>query len=86
MNTIIERINEYCLSHGIRCSVKRNQVALLLERTQQGMDAEQVWLQMKQEQFRMSIGAVYLSLNWLVDAGFIQKTMMEDRKAVFTIV
>ena len=83
---IIERINEYCLQHGVRQSGKRNQVALVLERTQQAMDAEQVCLQMKEDQFHISIGAVYLSLNWLVDAGFIEKKLMEDRKAVFTVV
>lgn len=83
---IIARINAYCFSHGVRYSDKRNQVALVLERTQRAMDAEQIWLHMKEEQFTMSIGAVYLSLNWLVEAGFIEKKLMEDRKAVFAVL
>ncbi|WP_420154701.1 transcriptional repressor [Siphonobacter sp.] len=81
--SITERIRAYGTRHGIRHSPKRNAVAMVLEKATRAMDAEQVWLQLKQEHVRISIGAVYLSLNWLVKAQLAQKKIREDRKAVF---
>ncbi|WP_420152912.1 transcriptional repressor [Siphonobacter sp.] len=83
MHSINNRIDTYCIERGIRKSIKRNQVATVLERIHESMDAEQVWLLLKKNHFQISIGAVYQALNWLVEHGFVEKHIQADRKFIY---
>ncbi len=73
------------MERGIRKSIKRNQVATVLERIHESMDAEQVWLLLKKNHFQISIGAVYQALNWLVEHGFVEKQIQSDRKFIYQL-
>ena len=85
MHSINNRIDAYCIERGIRKSIKRNQVATVLERIHESMDAEQVWLLLKKNHFQISIGAVYQALNWLVEHGFVEKHIQADRKFIYQL-
>ncbi|MBO9640122.1 Fur family transcriptional regulator [Siphonobacter aquaeclarae] len=79
MTSLADKIADYCQEKGLRNSFRRVQVAGLLERATEPVSAEELWILLRQEEFQMSIGAVYVALAWLVEAGFARKIPGHDR-------
>ncbi len=73
MNAIEEKLAEYCLNHKIIYSRRRKEVVCELAAAGGFVDAEALWLRiLSRNKVKMSIGSVYLILNWLARLGFVQ--------------
>lgn len=84
--SLYEQINAYCIDHKIRMAEKRVAVADHLLVSDEFMDGDTLWRDMRSRGIKISPATVYESLNWLVNAGFAERRFSNSsRKNLFGI-
>lgn len=82
---ISERIKAQSESKQLRVTTHRVFVANMLQQLNCYSTAEDIWLKLRAMKYSVSLATVYLSLNWLVEKGFVEKQAGPGREMVYTI-
>lgn len=83
--SLTKDIIAYCQSNGIRSGTKRVLVAQYLIELRQEADGDFVWRSLKQKKIKISVATVYNALNWLHEAGFVEKKAIKDKRFKYSL-
>lgn len=83
--SLSEHIQLYCNSKNIRHAGKRIVIAEQLLQSTGHIDGDTLWRALRSKGIRISAATVYEGLKWLVQAGFAERKISDDRKNLFSI-
>lgn len=75
----------YCNQNNIRYAGKRIVVALHLDERNGYTDGDTLWRSLRTSGVKISPATVYEALNWLENAGFAERTVLDGRKNMFRV-
>ena len=82
MNT---KLDTYCKNNGLRSTPQRHWVLIALKNKMYPVDATLLWIHLKSNDYNISLSSVYSSLQVLVEAGLVIRTMSSSKKYVYQI-
>lgn len=82
---LLDHIVAYSRQKGFRLAKKRVAVAMALNQINTDTDVDSLWIFLRRQYPRMSRGTVYLALQWLTNAGIIQRTILKNRTSVYRL-
>lgn len=80
---LTNQLHKYCSSKRMKYSEKRLMVAMKLVEIDRKVEAEELWILLKQDGYPISIASVYLNLSVLVDAGICVSERLSQRQALY---
>ncbi len=83
--SLTNEISSYCRNRKIRQVNNRSIVADHLITLGKDVDGDQLWRSLRKSDIKISLATVYHTLNWLVEAGFIEKKFTKERRSVFAV-
>jgi Fe2+ or Zn2+ uptake regulation protein len=87
MEAVPLKIINYCINRNITLSDRKKEVVLVLKSNKSYINAEEVYFQiLKRKRITISMPSVYITLNWLVDNGFVEKIEGDDRNRLFKLI
>ncbi len=75
----------YCNQNNIRYAGKRIVVALHLDQHNDYTDGDTLWRSLRTSGVKISPATVYEALNWLENAGFAERKVLDGRKNLFRV-
>jgi Fe2+ or Zn2+ uptake regulation protein len=78
-------IHLYCKENNVRRVGKRLVVADHFMTIGGNVDGDILWRSLRQSEIKISLATVYSTLNWLCQAGFVEKKTSIDRKTFFVL-
>ncbi|SKB77282.1 transcriptional repressor [Dyadobacter psychrophilus] len=83
--SLINDINLYCRENKIRQIGKRIIVAQHFMIIGEEVNGDALWRSLRKSQIKISLATVYSTLNWLYEAGLIDKKTTIERKNLFVL-
>ncbi len=83
--SLSDLIFRYCSQNNIRYAGKRIVVALHLDQCNEFTDGDTLWRSLRTSGVKISPATVYDALNWLENAGFAERRVLDGRKNMFKV-
>lgn len=83
--SLSDQLLHYCNQNNIRYVGKRIVVALHLGEQNNYTDGDTLWRSLRTSGIKISPATVYDALNWLENAGFAERKVLDGKKSAFRI-